>query len=182
MQPDEVVSSAIAIDTRSAVDLELERLHAASYAWALTCCRGNRDHAEEVLQMTYLKIIEGKARFEGRSQFKTWLFGVIRHTALEQLRWRTIRERLMEAFSRRTVPVAGEEATANAESVQRRERLLAALGALPRRQREVIELVFYHEMTVAEAATTVGVSVGTASVHYARAKKNLAARLRGIFR
>jgi DNA-directed RNA polymerase specialized sigma24 family protein len=36
-----------------------------------------------------------------------------------------------------------------------------------------VELVFYHDMTIEEAARTAGLSVGTARVHYDRGKKRL---------
>src|SRR2546423_8786391 len=60
---------------------ELERLHSASFGWALNCCRRDATEAEEVLQTVYLKILEGRARFRGESSLKTWLFAVIRKTA-----------------------------------------------------------------------------------------------------
>jgi len=60
---------------------ELERLHEASFGWALHCCRRNPVRAEEVLQMVYLKILQGKARYRSESSVKTWLFAVIRKTA-----------------------------------------------------------------------------------------------------
>src|SRR5262249_31186635 len=41
---------------------ELERLHVASFGWALWCCRRRQDEAEEVLQSAYLKILEKRAR------------------------------------------------------------------------------------------------------------------------
>ncbi|MCZ7683825.1 MAG: hypothetical protein M5U28_35700 [Sandaracinaceae bacterium] len=63
----------------------IEALHAASFAWARACAADPAD-AEDVLQAAYEKILTGKARFLGRSSLKTWLFGVIRLTALEHRR------------------------------------------------------------------------------------------------
>lgn len=65
---------------------EVERLHPQSFGWALSCCRRDRSEAEEVLQVTYMKILDGSARFSARSGFMTWLFAVIRLTALERRR------------------------------------------------------------------------------------------------
>ena len=53
----------------------------------------------------------------------------------------------------------------------------AALVQLPRRQREVLELVVSFGMTLQESAATLSISPGAASVHYDRGKKRLAAVL-----
>src|SRR5204862_2446426 len=71
--------------------MELERLHSASFGWALSCCRRDHSEAEEVLQTVYLKIFEGKARYRGESSLKTWLFAVIRKTAATEYRRRLLR-------------------------------------------------------------------------------------------
>src|SRR5713101_6333598 len=65
---------------------ELEKLHSASFGWALSCCRRDYAEAEEVLQTVYLKIFEGKARYRGEASLKTWLFAVIRKTAATEYR------------------------------------------------------------------------------------------------
>src|SRR5215212_4243841 len=70
---------------------ELEKLHTASFGWALSCCRHDRSEAEEVLQTAYLKILQGKAHFRGESKLQTWLFAVIRKTASSERRKRLLR-------------------------------------------------------------------------------------------
>jgi DNA-directed RNA polymerase specialized sigma24 family protein len=75
------------------VEAELRRYHQDSFGWALACCRWVATEAEEVLRETYLKVLEGRARFDGRSHFKTWLFAVLRRTAAERRRQAYVRPR-----------------------------------------------------------------------------------------
>ena len=53
------------------IEREIEELHAASFGWAMSCCGRKRQDAEEVLQDVYVKIFEGKARFDGRPHRRT---------------------------------------------------------------------------------------------------------------
>jgi RNA polymerase sigma factor (sigma-70 family) len=164
--------------TRPDLAQELESLHPASFSWALSCCRRDREEAEEVLQATYLKLLEGRAPFAGRSSFKTFLFGVIRRTAAEARRRRLLRALGLERL-RRTAPRGGAAEAETADPGDRLRRLDAALARLPRRQREVIELRLQHEMTIEEAAGALSISLGSARTHYARAKERLR-RLLGV--
>jgi RNA polymerase sigma factor (sigma-70 family) len=157
---------------------ELCELHPASFRWALSCVR-DRFEADDVLQTVYLKIFDGRARFDGRSSLKTWLFSVIRLTAAERRRgwW----SRLM-ARTDRNLPLdladTGDDPHSAAVRSENVSRLLAALAGLSPKQRAILKLVFSHDMTVEEASVALGVSVGTGRVHYHRGKKRLLEELR----
>jgi RNA polymerase sigma-70 factor (ECF subfamily) len=129
-----------------------------------------------VLQTTYLKILDGKAVFNGRSTPKTWLFAVIRRTAAERRRRALLRAvGLAPPFEPAEAP--GPDALLGAS--QEARRVIEALKLLSARQREVLELVFYQELTVEAAAGVMGVSVGSARVHYDRGKRRLLEELGG---
>lgn len=156
---------------RAQVEAELERHHPDCFAWAMACCGRDRTEAEDVLQTSYLKVLDGRATFAGRSSFKTWLFGVIRRTASEHRRWRALRRFRSGSLDGRVDP-SPDAATAvgNSESAAR---LVCAVATLPARQRELLHLVFYQDLTIAEAASVLGVSLGTARTHYERGKQRL---------
>ena len=141
----------------------LKEHHRAGYHWARQCCDFDDDRASEVLQMVYLKILEGKAKFRGESDVKTWFFSVIRFTAYE---WR----RQQRPYLSLDVCAEQPAAEAEEESPLFHEEMLLALAP---RQREVILLVFYHHLTLEKAAEIMGISLGSASTHYDRAKKKL---------
>jgi RNA polymerase sigma factor (sigma-70 family) len=154
---------------------ELAALHPEAHAWAVRCCRGDRPEAEDVLQQAYLKVLDGRARYDGRSAFRTWLYGVIRLTARERWRTRWLRRGLLERWWRERDGVSLPPPGAGEDD----ERIAALRGALARlsgRQQEVLHLVFYQELTIREAAEVLDLPVGTARTHYERGK----ARLRGL--
>lgn len=160
------------------LEAKLAQLHDESFGWALSCCGWDDADAEDVLQTTYLKIISGRARFGGRSTFRTWLFGVIRQTAREYRRRARSHMERAERLAREPV-TGGSTVSRPDELLERSERggaLLVALDELPPRQREVLHLVFYQDLTIREAAEVMEVSLGSARVHYERGKK----RLRGL--
>ena len=165
---------------RMELERELERLHAECWGWALACTGRDRALAEDALQTAYLRVLSGQGRFEGRSRFKSWLFGVIRLTAMEELR-RTNRWR--EGGSELDVsgaidPSPGADVTT--EQAERNAALVTAMACLSPRQREVLHLVFYHGMTVEEAAGVMGISIGSARTHYERGKKALAGQINEV--
>jgi len=160
---------------RSDLARALERLHPESWGWALACCGRDRELAEEALQSAYVRMLSARATWGGRSSLKTWVFGVIRLTAIEEMRRRRMRHaRTVEEATAIDVADPAPGADAQTEWAERSAVLVAALDRVSARQREVLQLVFYHGMTIEEAAGVMRVSLGSARTHYDRGKKALA--------
>src|SRR5688572_24763170 len=85
---------------------ELENCHRASYGWALSCCAHDAGEAESVLQSVYVKILAGKARYDGRASFQTWLFAIIRNTAADQRRWQLLHKLRLIKYHQQHWPLA----------------------------------------------------------------------------
>jgi RNA polymerase sigma factor (sigma-70 family) len=152
---------------------QLEILHVAAYGWALYCCGRDRVETEDVLQTVYLKILEGKARFDGRSSLKTWLFAVIRKTAAEERRRSIIRILRFRFLGDSEDHLSEDTPEDSLYDSEHRAVFRRALASLPRRQQEVLHLVFYQDMTIEETAAAIGISAGSVRTHYERGKKKL---------
>jgi RNA polymerase sigma-70 factor, ECF subfamily len=51
---------------------------------------GRRDHVEDLVQETWLRVLERGSRYDGRSRFEPWLFAIARHLAIDHLRGRRV--------------------------------------------------------------------------------------------
>lgn len=155
--------------------------HGENFGWALACCARHRDSAEDVLQEAYLRVLDGRAEYAGRSSHKTWFFAVIKRVAVEVQRThkRRYKLNLHMAASDQALTAEHEAGLSNpqAESMTRDQsvqQLQEALMQLSVRQREVLHLVFYAELTLEDAAEILHISVGSVRTHYHRGKERLA--------
>ncbi len=156
--------------SRSELERELRTHHDAAYGWALSCCRFDSERAKDVLQETYLRVLDGRARYGGASAFRTWLFGVVRNVARALHRRAALHALLTLRFAEAPAEIAaGDPGDDRA--------LRAALLTISTRQREVLMLVFYNGLSIQEAAQALNISLGSARQHYERGKAALRRRL-----
>ncbi len=150
----------------------LEAMHGQVFGWALSRCNYEQAVAEDLVQQAYVELLTGKARFDGASSLKTFVFAVVQNLARN--RYRKVASRLRIAGE-----LKAEAADAAVQPVEPGETsgIWDAVRRLPQRQRDIIELVFCRDMTIEEASRVMGVSTGTGRVHYDRAKKALRGRL-----
>ncbi len=149
----------------------LEAIHGQVFGWALSRCDYDHAVAEDLVQQAYVELLTGKARFDGASSLKTFVFAVVQNLARGRYRRQATRLRLVGKAAPATEVVEPEEPADN-------DAVWQAVRELPQRQRDIVELVFCRDMTVDEASRVMGVSVGTGRVHYDRAKKALKDKLR----
>ena len=160
---------------------QVAELHPQCFAWAMTCCDHRTEDAEDVLHDTYVAVLDNRLRYDGRSSLRTWLFGVIRHKARARLRGERLRAWLgIRNVARIDAPSPAPMPDDDAIAAERRDRTRRALERLSSRQREVLLLVFYHDLTVEDAAVVMRVTVGSARTHYARGKERMAKLLEEV--
>ena len=145
--------------------------------------------ADDVVQETWLGVIRGLDRFEGRSSLRTWIFSIL----VNQARTRAVRDARSVPFSsleeddgptvdpgafgpdghwRSSPPRLDADPETGLLSAELREHLLAAIDELPHRQRAVITLRDVVGLSSAEVRDLLEVSEGNQRVllHRARAK------------
>jgi len=155
--------------------------HADNFGWALACCAWHQDLAEDVLQESYLRVLDGRAEFSAKSTPKTWFFAVIKRVAADvqrtQKRHQILNFRIVASEGELTGGAAGEQSNSPGNAVHRTEasqQLQEALMRISQRQREVLHLTFYAELTLVQVAETLDISVGSVRTHYHRGKERVA--------
>jgi RNA polymerase sigma-70 factor, ECF subfamily len=177
---EELVDRARAGD-RGALDLLVERHSPRVYGVALRLV-GDREAAEEVLQDTFLHVIERLDTFRGEARFSTWLFRIATNAALARRRTRRREEAVSLEACLPTYDETGRMArldldygrAARAEEVLERAELAGkareALAGLPEAYRDAFVLRDLEELSTAETAEVLGVGVDVVRqrVHRAR--------------
>jgi RNA polymerase sigma factor (sigma-70 family) len=149
--------------------------HEALYRWARALSGWSREEAMEVVQRTYMEVIEGRADLLAARDPCAFLFGVARRQAASLRRRRSIWGRVLRLEQGRAprdeTPDSPEQSAADGE---RLAALRRAVLQLEGRQLQVVTLVFLEGLTIEAAAGAMGVSLGSARTHYHRAKRKLA--------
>jgi RNA polymerase sigma-70 factor, ECF subfamily len=147
----QLVRSAQAGDRRAfeqLVTMHIDRLYAVVIRLV-----GDRYVAEEVVQETFLRAWRSLGRFEGRSQFFTWLYQIGVNEAKRTLERRSARPAQAPLDEAPSPPADERQAPqARAESSDLRHALEAAIMALPIDYRMPLVLRDVEGLSTAEAA------------------------------
>ena len=145
---------------------QLVRRHHSSVHRAARAILGSTADAEDVVQEAWLHAYMHLPRFQGTAAFKTWVHAIVRNRAVDHYRVarRRRQHRGAEAPAAQTHAELRSDDRSPEELVldaERRDRLAAAIAALPGRLRDLLELWHSGQYSYEEMARISGVGVST---------------------
>jgi RNA polymerase sigma factor (sigma-70 family) len=159
---DEALVALVARGDESALAELYDRMGRVAYGLAFRVLRDER-LAEDAVQEAFLAVWRTAAAFRAeRAKASTWILTLVHRRAVDLVR-REERRRT-EPLPDDVAPRAGDDLDTTDEAAWlrfERERVQAALAALPDMQREAIELAYYGGYSQSELAERLGVPLGT---------------------
>jgi RNA polymerase sigma-70 factor, ECF subfamily len=133
------------------------------------------DDAEDVQQEVWLTVFRSVHELANPSVFRTWLFRLTRHRAIDWLRKRKRERELVEVAAAEAPDEAQEDVPFDQEIDD--ATLQRALAGLPPPQREVLLLRYRDDLSYTEIALIVGCPIGTVRTRLHHAKRKLSEQL-----
>ncbi len=154
---------------RKLVDRYYTMVYAAAYG-----ILNHREEALDTAQEVFLKVFHEITGFLGKSKFKTWLYGIAIHAAIDQVRRRKPNVSLENAPELvQTQPGPREEASRN----ERARLVRRALEELTPEHRAVLVLREWEGLSYDEISEILGLELGTVMSRLFYARRKLAEHL-----
>lgn len=148
-----------------------QRMNGKIFAFALRHV-GDQDLAGGVVVETMFEVWKSAAKFGGASSVSTWILGIARHKALDEVR-RRMRHAPLDEAAEAEIPDGGPSAFDGLAARERRTLLDACIARLPPDQRECIHLVFFQDLPLADIAAIQGVPENTVKTRLFHARRKL---------
>jgi RNA polymerase sigma-70 factor (ECF subfamily) len=132
---------------------------------------GNPQAAEDLVSEVFLDIWRHAAKFQARSQVSTWILAIARLKAFSSLRRRDDDE--WDDGMAAAIVDPGDDPEVAIQKKQRSDVLRQCLSRLSPQHREIIDLAYYHEMTIRDVAEIVDIPENTAKTRMFHARKRL---------
>ena len=171
MTGDDGLVAAITAGDQRAMRTLYNRHNARVFRFA---CRlvGDASSAEDVVSEAFIEVWRQADRFEGRSTVSTWIMSIARFKALSVRR----RRQEVELDEKMAETVADQSSTPEEAvlAMDRSAQLRACLTQLSPEHREIIDLVYYHDKTIEEAADIIGAPKNTVKTRMFYSRRRLA--------
>jgi RNA polymerase sigma-70 factor, ECF subfamily len=171
---DEMLLRSVAEGDKAAMHIMFARHRVKVFRFIQSIVR-NAAIADDLVSQVFLDVWRSANRFESRARVSTWLLSIARFKAFGALRGRTY-----ETIDQDDLVGIVDAADTPEAAFHRKETnalLRACIDKLSPAQREVIDLVYYHERSVLEVSEIVGVPCATVKSRMFYARKHLAKML-----
>jgi RNA polymerase sigma-70 factor (ECF subfamily) len=129
--------------------------------------------AEDLVQETYAKALRGFSSFRPGTNFRAWMYRILRNSFLSSRTGLKTMVALDEDTDESLLPVESTTPESNLIQQADREMVQAALADLPVAFREILLLCEVEEMSYQEIAETLAIPMGTVMSRLSRARKAL---------
>lgn len=136
----------------------------------------NEAVAEELTNEVFLEAWRNAASFEGASSAATWVLSIAHHRAVSSLRKR--REESWDQDAAAALPDAGDDPEVVAQKADKGAILRRCVDALSPEHKGIIDLVYYHEMSISEASAVLRIPENTVKTRMFYARKRLSELLK----
>jgi RNA polymerase sigma-70 factor (ECF subfamily) len=156
----------------------LVRKHMADLMRLAVRLTGNLDTAEDVVQDALTAIARSWSSFRSAASFRTWSTRIVVNAFRDHLR-RGARAAERQTASLDAEPLDGRacEPREAAEKIELSEQIARHVSSLPPRQREVLVLIVYEQLPVAEVAAMLGMTAANVHSTLYAARQRLAREL-----
>jgi RNA polymerase sigma-70 factor (ECF subfamily) len=134
--------------------------------------------AEELMQEVYVRALRKIGTLKDPSRWREWLIRIARNICLNHLNKQTLHRLFLARTSRD--PVEPNSPESHLIWKEQNQALKRAVSRLPRKQREVLILKYYGELSCSEIAATRGIKEGTVLSRLDRARESLRTQLEEI--
>ncbi len=128
----------------------------------------NAHDADDLVQIAVERALARSGQLHPRSELAAWLFGILRHAWIDEVRARGRRDRVL-APEELGANVAGASDADEADILTVQD----AMARLPEEQRTAVALVLIEGLSYKEAAEVMNVPIGTLTSRLARGREAL---------
>jgi len=141
---------------------------------------GRRDGVDDLVQETWLRVLERGSSYDGQSRFEPWLFRVARNIAVDTMRKRQMFSLDSNDDGVRPAPASDVPSPFTlAARTEDAERLARSLQTLEPVFREALVLRFQEDFSLQEISAIVGAPVSTVASRIYRGLATLRPRFKG---
>jgi RNA polymerase sigma-70 factor (ECF subfamily) len=157
-------------------DLEAYELLVARYSpvgHRLAVFLGAGDEVEDVLQVAFVKAYRALGGFREGAAFRPWFLRIVANEAHNATRGRARRAGVAARLAGLALPDGPREPAEQLLARERRDALLAAVGALPEKERLAVTYRYLLDLSEAETAAALGWPKGSVKSRLSRALARL---------